>query len=98
MFIKVCVSKSQHIKDCNTGLSWLLDYCLVIAWLYFNSPMTTHSLLNLHTRTGQFRITNVSPTEDKKASKVEVKVQLDIFRVFFVRECAAKFMLANLRK
>ena len=59
--------------------------------------MTTDSLLNLHTHTAQFHITNVSPTEDKKASKVKVKVRLDIFRVFFVRECAAKFVLANIK-
>lgn len=96
MFIKVSVSKSQPIKVplnvhckvyCYTGLSWLLGYCLVTTHV-LSSPVTTHSLLNLHTHAGQFRISNVSPTEDKKASKVKVKVRLDILGVIFVRECA----------
>ena len=78
----------MHCKVyCYTRLSWLLGYCLVTTHV-LNSPMTTHSELNLYTHTGQFRISNVSPTEDKKASKVKVKVRVDIFVVFFVRECA----------
>ena len=59
MFIKVSVSKSQPIKVplnvhckvyCYTGLSWLLGYCLVTTHV-LSSPVTTHSLLNLHTHT-----------------------------------------------
>ena len=46
-------------------------------------PATTS--IHLHTHPGQFHIKNVSPTEEGEASKVKVKVRVNIHGVFFIK-------------
>ena len=66
-------------------MGMMLGYSQCVVHIFSGPTLGHESKLFICTHPGQFHIKNVSPTEEGEASKVKVKVRVNIHGVFFIK-------------